>query len=165
MTLYELTHEFKTALAALNADEDIPPEAIRDTLDALKYPIEQKGRNVAAYLLNLEAEAHAVAHVEERIRVRRKILERRVAWLRDYLHCAMSECGISEIKALDGSFTAAIRQSPAAVIVDDEAALPLWAVDVVHTTRVHKEAIRQAIQAGADVPGARLVAGTHLVVK
>lgn len=164
MRLYQLSHEFQAAVADLES-MDIPPEALADTVEGLQFPVEQKGRDVAAYILNLEAEWAAVRAVEERIAKRRKTLEGRIDWLKRYLKENMEACGISDIAAADGSFRASLRKSPPRVIVDDEAALPLWATEVVRTLKIHKESIRQAIARGEDVPGAHLEQGTALVLR
>lgn len=80
---YQLADDYRRALIALE-DSDHNPDVIRDTLDSILVPVEEKAANVAAYTLNIEAEADAIKQAEERLTVRRRMLEKRSAWLREY---------------------------------------------------------------------------------
>src|SRR5690606_34794609 len=119
MSLYHMTEQYQRALADLT-DADLPEEVVADTLEALEGELIQKGQAVAAFALNLAAEVDAIKAVEKRISDRRKALERRAEGLRDYLRTNMEKAGISEIKAMDGSFTAKLAKGRPSVVVDDE---------------------------------------------
>ncbi len=101
MHLYELTEEVLTAL-----ESGFDPE----TGEALPVFEEQralwanKSQHVAAYMLNLEAGAKALAEAESKIAARRKQAENRAAWLRKYLAENMARLGITKIEAADLSF-------------------------------------------------------------
>ncbi|CAK0767993.1 hypothetical protein CCP3SC1_510020 [Gammaproteobacteria bacterium] len=47
-TLYHLAAEYRATAETL-ADLDIPEEAVRDTLESLAFPLEQKAANVAMF--------------------------------------------------------------------------------------------------------------------
>jgi len=165
LRLYQLTDDYRRALAALE-DSDHDPEVIRDTLDGMLAPIEEKAANVAAYVLNIEAEAEAVEKAEAKLKARRLALEKRAAWLRDYLKANMEACGIQEITAQDKTFRIRLRQNPEAVELDDSLPeLPehFWRIKTIREP--DKPAILAALKAGQNVPGARLVRRTRLEIK
>ena len=54
--LYLLTQEFREAAEKL-ADAELPDEVIADTLESLQFPIEEKAKNVAMVIRNIEASA------------------------------------------------------------------------------------------------------------
>lgn len=155
MSLYYITEQYREALAILT-DADLPEEAVADTLEALEGEVIQKSQAVAAFTLNLSAEIEAVKAVEKRISERRKSLERREARMREYLRFNMEKSGISEIKALDGSFTAKLAKGRPAVIIDDEALIEDDSEFVRWKRDLNKTAIGDALKAGLEVPGAHL---------
>lgn len=155
MKLYQMADEYIEALQVLD-DPELPEEAVRDTLEALQGELVQKGQAVAAYALNLSAEVEALKAHEKRIAAKRKTLEEREAWMREYLKANMERCGISEIKAVDGTFTAKLAKGRPAVVIDDEKLIPDDSEFVRWKREVDKTAIASAIKAGQDVPGAHL---------
>lgn len=155
MSLYHMTAEYQRALAELS-DADLPEEVVADTLEALEGELLQKGRAVAAFALNLSAEIDAIKAVEKRISDRRKALEKRAENLREYLRSNMEKAGISEIKAIDGSFTAKLAKGRPSVVIDDESLIPDDSEFVRWKREVSKTAIGDAIKNGQDVPGAHI---------
>lgn len=162
ISLYQMTQEYTEAFEALS-DADLPPEAVRDTLEGLQGEIAVKGANVAAFILNLEAEADKVKLVEKRIAERRKALENKADKMRDYLKQNMERCGITNIKALDGSFSATLTKPRASVVIDNDRALP---GDLVKTkTEPDKAAIKVALESGREVEGAHLEYNAGLQIR
>lgn len=155
MSLYQMTEQYQRALAELS-DADLPEEVVADTLESLEGELIQKGQAVAAFALNLGAEIEAIKAVEKRISDRRKALENRAERMRLYLKTNMEKAGITEIKAIDGSFTAKLAKGRPAVIVDDESLIPDDSEYVRWTRSVDKTAIAAAIKNGVEVLGAHI---------
>jgi hypothetical protein len=129
----------------------------------LEGTLEQKAINVAKFFRNLEAMADAIKEAEDRMAQRRRALEGRVKWLKDYLKGSMDHCGIQKIDS--PWFVLAVQKNPAAVDVYDEAALPeAYKLEVV-SVRIDKAGIKRALEAGKSVPGATLTRGTRLAVR
>lgn len=151
--LYEIAEQYRQALAKLD-DGDYDTEAIRETLESIAATVEDKVAAVAAYVLEIEAEAEAIAKAEARLKARRQPLERRAQWLREYLRHHMMMCDMHDITASDKSVRVRLRNNPMSVIIDDDRLLP------DEFCRIHREpdkaAIKNAIMAGKDVPGAHL---------
>lgn len=167
LPLYEIAAAYRNALAAFDDESlQLSPDVIRDTLDGLIGALEDKAAAVAAYVLNLEAEAEAVAAAEARLKARRQSLEKRAAWLRDYLKTNMEAAGVTEIAAADRTFRVRIRMNPEAVELDES--LPELPAEYVREKVIRepdKAAILAALKAGKEVPGARLVRRTRLEIK
>jgi hypothetical protein len=155
MSLYHMTENYRAALVDLS-DPELPEEVVADTLEALEGELIQKGQAVAAFALNLAAEVEAIKTVEKRIVERRRALENRVERVREYLRANMERAGITEIKALDGSFTAKLAKGRPSVVVDDESLIPDDSEFVRWKREVSKTAIADAIKAGQEVPGAHI---------
>lgn len=164
LNLYEISSNYLQALDFLTDPElDLPIEAINDTLEGLSGELEDKAVNVAKFLRNMESTAKAIKEAETEMAKRRKALESRVKWLRAYLKINMEACGISKIEC--PFFKLAVQKNPDAVNITDENAIPEQFKEQVITWKISKTAIKDAIKAGAPVPGAELTAGTRLVIK
>lgn len=155
LALYQIVDEYRDALNEL-ADMDLDEQALADTLEGLQGEVTVKGQNVAAFILNMEAEAAAVKEVEQRLAKKRRAMENRSKSLRDYLRMNMERSGITEISANDKSFKVKLMKGRPSCVIDDEKALPPNYIEEVRTTKVDKRLITQAIKDGYEVPGAHL---------
>lgn len=164
LSLYQLSGNYLQALDILtDPDNDLPSNAIADTLEALGGELEDKVINVAKFLRNMEAIAEAIKAAEADMSKRRKGLENRVQWFKDYLKGSMEQTGISKIEC--PYFKLSIQKNPVAVNVYDEDAVPQQFKIAVTIWRVDKAAIKIAISNGQAIAGAELVNGTRLVIK
>ena len=163
ITLYQLTEE-----VAAELDSGFDPE----TGEALPIFEEKralwsnKSAMVAAYMLNLEASAKALADAESRIAIRRKQAENRAAWLRKYLGENMARLGITKIESDDHSFQV-IRypERDESVELEDGATFPAELCGEPKPPAPSKAKIKAAILAGHPVNGARIVRRDRLAIK
>jgi hypothetical protein len=166
MKLYEISGTYLHALGAFTDPEsDFDAETVSDTLEALEGEFEQKAVNVAAFLRGMEAEADAIEAAMHQMAKRRHRLKANADWLRGYLLDQMGEMGLKEIRS--PWFVIKPTKNPPAVVVDDPAALPaefMWQPEPPPPAP-DKGAIKEALSAGREVPGARLVVGTRLAIK
>lgn len=153
--LFVLAADFRDAAEKLS-DLDLDTQTVADTLEGLAGEVEEKAVNVAAFVRNLEATADAIKSAEADMAERRKRIETRAAALRAYLQRCMEMTGISKIES--PYFRLTIRANPPSVDVFDPAQIP---AEYMRTpppppTVPDKPAIKAALQAGTDVPGAKL---------
>lgn len=162
--LYELASEFIEASNALQ-NLDLDDETIRDTLEGLQYPVEQKCSNVAFVIRNMESLAEQIKQAEQQMAARRKAIENRAANVRKYLLQNMERCGISKIES--PYFKISIKNNPASVVVDDAGAIPceFYRYPEAPPPAPDKKLIKETIESGVDVPGVHLERGTSLVIK
>ena len=164
LTLYQVSSQYLQALDFLtDPDQNLPIEAVNGTLEALTGEFEEKAINVTMFLKNMEATAEAIKNAETEMAKRRKALENRAQWLKDYLKANMLATGISKIEC--PYFKLSIQKNPVSVDTFDEDAIPLEFKEQVITWKIDKVAIKNAINAGQDVDGARLCQGTSLRIK
>lgn len=153
LSLYAMTESYESAFLEL-ADSDLPDDAITDTLEALEGELTLKGANVAAFILNLEAEAEKAKLAERRISDRRKALENKADRMRDYLKFNMERAGIKSITAIDSSFKVTLTAPRASVVIDDVNSL---APEFTKTKiEADKTAIKAAIDGGIAIKGAHI---------
>jgi hypothetical protein len=162
-SLYDLADEYKAALAVMH-DSDIDEQTIIDTLEGLTGAIEAKGRNVAAFFLNLDSNAAQLKEAELRIAKRRKSIENKAAKLREYLRLNMTKCEITEISCPE--FSVKLGKASQVVEVENESALPATLVTTTITTKPDKREILKRLKTGEIIEGARLAFGVpRLTIK
>ncbi len=165
ISLYQLADQFRP-LERLG-DEDVPEEAIRDTLEALSGEIQIKATNIAKYAANLSMLANAVDEAAKAMKERAARINRRVSALHDYVRTHMEGCGITKIESPE--FTITVVKNPPSVQIDSEAQIPAQFMVMPPpppppAACPDKKAIADAIKRGEEVPGAHLEHSTRLKV-
>ena len=164
LSLYQLSSTYLEALDDLTDPEmDLPIEAVTDTLEGLSGEMEEKAINVAKFMRNIEATANAIKEAETAMAKRRKALENRASWMKDYLKGSMEHTGITKIEC--PYFKLSIQKNPAAVNIINEDTIPDKFKEQVISWKVDKTAIKKAIQSGKTIPGAKLLNGTRLAIR
>lgn len=164
LSLYDISKDYLQALDAFtDPDADIPLDAAIDTLEGIEGQLQDKAVNVAKFMQNLDATAKAIREAEQQMAKRRKAIENRAQWLRDYLKLNMEAAGITKIES--PWFRLAIQKNPDAVEITDEALVPdIFKTEVV-TVKIDKPAIKEALRDGAEIPGATLSQTTRLAIR
>ena len=162
--LYVLAGEYQEAAQRLS-DTDLDEQTIADTLEGLRGDLEVKATNVAMVVRNMQATADAIKQAEQDMKRRREAIEHRAERLERYLLDNMKATGISRIDS--PYMVVSIHKSPPRVVIDAESQLPAvyWRQKPAPPPEPDKEAIKQAIKEGAEVPGAHLEQGEHLSIK
>lgn len=163
-SLYDIAAEYRQTADKL-ADLDLDEQTIADTLEGMSGALEVKAQNVVMFARNLEATATAIKEAETAMASRRKAIEHRAAGLRRYALSAMQFAGVQSIEC--PYFKLAVRKNPPAVEVFDAAQIPAQFMRTPEPPppAPDKKAITEAIKAGQEVPGARLVSGERLEVR
>lgn len=163
-SLYDIAAEYRQTADKL-ADLDLDEQTIADTLEGMSGALEVKAQNVVMFARNLEATATAIKEAETAMASRRKAIEHRAAGLRRYALSAMQVAGVQSIEC--PYFKLSVRKNPPAVEVFDAAQIPAQFMRTPEPPppAPDKKAITEAIKAGKEVPGARLVSGERLEVR
>ena len=171
MRLYDLTAEYRRfadqldELTEMVSAGEIPASVITDTADALSGEIEEKMDSIACIIKEADAEASAISAEEKNLAARRKVLENKVKRLTAYLMDAMIRTDRAKLETARNKVT--FRKSRAVELTADF--LP-WATanrpDLLNvTTEVSKTAVKAAIEAGDELPGAEIAERKSLIVK
>lgn len=164
LTLYEISQDYLQALDIFTDPEaDIPLEAAMDTLEGIEGQLQDKAVNVAKFLQNLDATAKSIKEAEQQMARRRKAMENRARWIKDYLKSNMEAAGITKIES--PWFNLGIQKNPESVAISDETVIPEDYKTEVITVKIDKTAIKQALKDGAEIPGATLRQGTRLAIR
>ena len=144
--------------------EDVPTQALQDTIEGMQGEVKEKMTNVAAFMLNCELELDNVKAVMSRLHERRARIENRIEGIKDYLMTHMVDSGITSIKC--DEFELKVADCPPSTIIDDDMLIPGQFVTYPPVQpKIDKVAIKKAIQSGESVPGAHLVVNKRLIVK
>lgn len=158
ITLYQCAADVKAVLDAYFDDET----ERQDTIEAVIGQFETKAQSVAAYCLNLAAQGDLLeAHIKA-MQAKLKAIRKREGSLKQYMADNMKAAGIHSIQADNGSFSARFTKDHPRVAIWDEAQIPADFMRTKTTTEPDKTAIKAAIQAGQDIPGAKLEQGETL---
>lgn len=163
LRLYELANDYLEALDALSDLDDLPAQAIADTLEGLAGTFEDKAANVAIYIRTLEAEAAVLADAKKALDRRQTALEHHALRLREYLKGEMERTGLTR---LNKPFPVVrVQANPPGVVIDNEKRVPKRFKERITTVKLLKAEIAKALKAGQQVAGAHLEHTTRLVIQ
>lgn len=166
MKLYEIVDTYRRMMDTLEIDPDTGelanPEVL-DDLAAQEANFDEKIETIACYIKELRADAKAIKEEETVLKTRRQSTERKAEWLKEYLSNCMTQMGKDKFKTPRCALS--FRASQSVRVID----LQLFA-DCAEFVRVkppepNKEAIKAALHAGRQVPGAELVETRSLQIK
>lgn len=162
--LYVLAQDYRAAAEKL-ADLDLDEQTIADTLEGLSGDLEVKAVNTAMVARNMQGLAAQIKEAEQAMAARRKALENRAERLTAYLLTNMQHAGISKIES--PHFCISIKNNPAAVVINEPGLIPAEFMRQPEPPPPvpDKTAIKEALKAGKEVPGAHLAQGVRLEVK
>lgn len=151
MTLYELTDEVYR-LYEFAEDPDIDEEVFRDTLEALTGDIEVKADGYGKVIRQLEADQKAIEGEIDRLERRKDTIKNRIRTMKESLQKAFTALDIQKMKT--DLFTIYIQKNAPSVIIDDPESVP----DEYYKVKkeLSKTTIKEAIEAGEDIPFAHL---------
>lgn len=158
--LYELAADFK-AVATRLEEMELDNETIRDTLDGYAADFDNKVICIASLIRNLEATAEAIKQAETQMATRRKAMEGKAEWLRQYIINNMQATGRVEIDC--PMFSVKVKTNRPAIIVAEDACIPSAYLRI--TTSPDKKALKDALDAGETIEGVSLVCSTILSIK
>ncbi len=167
MKLYEIAEEYEDLVAAIENGE-IPEEAVADTLESIHALMEDKADNIACLVKSLSAEASAIKAEEDALTKRRRQKERIAQRLKDYLSITLLRSGCTKLETARSKIT--FRKSEG-VVIDNEDAFIVWAEKhnkgllTYPSPTVSKTAIKEAIDGGAEIAGARIETKQNIQIK
>jgi hypothetical protein len=168
LKLYEIAGQYRQ-LAERLADGDFDPTTIADTIEAsgLTDALQEKAQGVELVARAAEVHCPAIDAEIARLQALKAHRQKIAAGLREYLKQQMEVAGIERIEC--PLFRLTLKKNPPAVEVLDAEMVPsgYWVTPEPKPpeARIDKTAIKNALKAGIDVPGARLVQGVRLDVQ
>lgn len=152
-TLYDLKGAY-ARVAALAADPESDPEAIKDTLASIKDGIEEKAVGYAYVIKSVDNDIAEVDAEIKRLNDRRRGLTSNRDRLKQALTDAFQVAGIDKVKT--PTLTVWIQASTSVQVPEDYRMLPPQFVAKKVTHVVDKRSIKAALEAGTAIVGAEL---------
>lgn len=168
MKLYEIAAQYN-ALLEMADDESIPPELIADTLEDIQGAFEEKADNIACVIKSVRAAAEAIRKEANELNLRLKRKEKIAESLTEYLKAQLEAVGKTKVETARNMIS--VAKKPASVEIENPEDFILWAEkhheEYVRykSPEINKTAVRDALKAGSELPGAKLVTDTRLVVR
>lgn len=161
--LYEAAQEVREMLEQIDPETGELPEGFEQA----RALVTTKATAVAAFILENNAQADMVEAHAKALLDRVKAARKRSDWLKDYLRSHMGACGIQQIKAEDGTFTAKLEtgRDESVEIFDAEQLPKDYLREIPAKTEPDKVLIKRALKDKFDVPGARLICKDRLTLK
>jgi hypothetical protein len=167
LNLFDIAREYRHITDVL-MDSGADEQTLRDTLEGEAWPLELKAQNYGFVIRNLQATAASIKEAEEQMKARRQAIEKRATALVERLKTGLEIAGVQKLET--PHFALTIKKNPPRVEVWDERQIP---AEFMHTPELppppapvpDKDAIKAAIKAGKEVPGALLDQGTRLEIK
>ena len=160
MKLYELTQNYLNLLDLLENPE-VPADIIQTALEEVEDNFQDKAENIIKLIKSVEGDIKTYKEEELRLSTRRKVLENKVANLKEYLECSLKAIGKTEIKGK--LFTLKIQKNAPSVVIDDFNTIPKEYLKVVE--EVDKKKIKEDLKNGLDIPGAKLESSESLRIR
>ena len=134
--------------------------------EASQIALVEKQRAVTAWLKNNDASIGMLDNAIKQLQDRKKAMQTRQDSLTKYLYDNMKANGISEINAIDSTFTAKIKANPPSVLIDDATKIPkkFMTKPVAPAPAPDKNLIKASIKEGKAVPGCKLASGERLEI-
>ncbi len=167
MRLYELTQSFKEFLQAVE-DGLIPEDAIADSLESITALIEDKADNIACMIKNMNAEAAAIKAEEAALAERRRVKEKQIERLKEYLAETLLSANYTKVETARNKIS--FRKSES-VCIDDEEAFVDWCMKerddflTFKAPTINKTEIKKALASGEVIDGARIESKQNLQIK
>jgi len=164
LSLFELAAQYRELKDLMETDE-LPPDVIRDTLEAVGGDLEAKAVNVAKVVLSLEAHAEAIQQAGKAMTERARRVQGRADSIRAYLLYQMNATETTKVTCPE--FSMAVRSNPPAVVIRDDAEIPaeFMVVPEAPPPRVDKKALLAALKAGRQVDGCWIEQGQRLDIR
>lgn len=167
MKLYEIANEYLALVEAIE-NEELPEEAVADTLEAITAEIEDKADNIACLMKSLNAEAEAIREEEKRLAKRRQAKERVAERCKQYLSDMLLKVGIDKMETARNKIT--FRKSEP-LDINDEVFFK-WAKDngrfdllSYSAPTANKTEIKKAIKNGTVIEGAVIRIAQNIQIK
>lgn len=162
MRLYDLADHYQHLLTELYDDEtgEINEQAL-DKINELTDPIETKCINMVRLFKSLEAQQKAIEAERKAMAKREQAFKNQVVRLKDYLLDNMEKCKISKIEC--PQFVINLQKNPVALDIFDADQIPENYKKVIVDTDDPK--IKEALQKGIEIPGARLVQRSSIRIR
>lgn len=162
MKLYELSDAYRELLDR----DDLDPQAVVDTLDAIKDEIKTKADNIASLIDELQSSAERKKEKAKAWSESSRADAQRAKWLKQYLTSELDNAKLKKVETENHLLN--VRNFKASTVIDDEDKIPGQYRNYAKYEGMYdvmKQDVYAALKSGKDVPGAHLEPNRNVVIK
>lgn len=141
MTLYNISERYENILEVQN---ELTQGELAAILIGIEDEFNAKAENIAKVIAEFDNQEIALENEIKRLNERKKAVETRKAWLKDYLLINMQRIGKSSIKS--DLFTIKVRNNPPSVVLRDENRVPDEFKITKTETKVDKKSLKEFLK-------------------
>ncbi len=160
MKLYELPDALRAAFEALEVDEETGEIINAEALERVEAEARDKLEGTALYLRELDADAKSLGDEISRLQSRKRSIERRTEWLRQYMRPALDAMG-GKLKTP----RATIYKMKTQKVIVDVNPVDLPEAFQKHEIKVDLAGLKKALKGGEKIHGAHLIENESVVVR
>lgn len=161
MNLYELEGNLLHVVELANSAKPEDQQLFADTIESLQDSIADKAIGYGKVINQLVADEKQLADKIKHDQERKRVLSNNISRLKLALQHGMETAGKDKIKDIDLSIW--IQNNPVSVAVTDDKLIPGEFTEI--EKKLNKTAIKQALNDGEEVPGAKLVQTRSIRIK
>lgn len=161
MNLYELEGNLLHVVELANSAKPEDQQLFADTIESLQDSIADKAIGYGKVISQLVADEKQLADKIKHDQERKRALSNNISRLKLALQHGMETAGKDKIKDIDLSIW--IQNNPVSVAVTDDKLIPGEFTEI--EKKLNKTAIKQALNDGEEVPGAKLVQTRSIRIK
>ena len=162
-TLYDLGDAFNGVMD-LVLDETMDLTVLEECLQTIEADITVKCENGIGLIRSLENLRDGMKTEAQRLTERQRIIDNRIRSIKEWYQRNLDAMGKSKVETLRG--TMAVQNNPPSLKVTDENKIPIcYRTFVPARYEVDKDAVKTALKAGEEVPGAHLEQGRSLRIR
>ena len=162
-TLYDLGDAFNGVMD-LVLDETMDLTVLEECLQTIEADIAVKCENGIGLIRSLENLRDGMKVEAARLTDRQKIIDNRIRSIKEWYQRNLDAMGKSKVETMRG--TMAVQNNPPVLKITDEDKIPRCYLDLVPARyEVNKDAVKTALKAGEEVPGAHLEQGRSLRIR
>jgi len=161
MNLYELEGNLLHVVELANSAKPEDQQLFADTIESLQDSIADKAIGYGKVINQLVADEKQLADKIKHDQERKRALSNNISRLKLALQHGMESAGKDKIKDIDLSIW--IQNNPVSVAVTDDKLIPGEFTEI--EKKLNKTAIKQALNDGEEVPGAKLVQTRSIRIK
>lgn len=159
MNLFELNEKYRE----LEQQDDLEPEVLKDTLDAINDSREVKLDNIATWIEKNNSQINWLKGKVKELTETKKRLDNKNRSLMNYLTAAIDDAGLKEMQTTNHLLKP--RNYRASVVVTDEDQVPADYLTTRTVTSVDKKAAYAELKAGEMIPGMELKPNRKTTIK
>lgn len=159
LSLYSISEKF---LELFNKD-DLTEEEMQEQGNELAIMLQNKAENIVGYNFTLESNKTALKQEIERLTNMYNAIDKQQEKLKKYVKSTMEKLDLPEINTTIGKIK--IKKNPVSVDILDENSIDDKYYSIKTTKTISKTKIKEDLEKGINVEGARLIQNTKIDFK